>query len=220
MLDKIGQDQHIISDHTDHTMHSVTMGLGFGLVEGTHIATGEGWTAVEDLQVGQQALTFDAGMQEITAIVHDELWSDVSDCPPELYPLFVPASLIGNREDMLVLPNQGVIIETDVAMDKWGDPFAVVPGAALLAMPGVQQQAPYGSVEVVKPVFAEDQVVFADHGALAFCEAFWGVSAGILPRNGLASNYNMLPLDIARRLIEIAVLQAHKTQTEIRFAAA
>lgn len=185
----------------------VLLGAGCGLVEGTHVATQNGWQPVETLRAGDDVLTFDGGMQRVTAVVRDELWGGIGPCPEALWPLMVPQGVIGNRHDMLVMPHQGVLIESDAIVDQWGDPFAVVPGAALEVLDGVEREDPYGTVEVALPVFEEDQMVFADHGALLFCQAHWGLGAGMLPKYGAAGNYNMLPLPAAMRVLEATCFQ-------------
>ncbi|WP_127115025.1 Hint domain-containing protein [Shimia sediminis] len=182
----------------------VLLGAGCGLVEGTLVATQDGWHPAETLRAGDDVLTFDGGMQRVTAVMRDEIWGGVGQCPEALWPLFVEAETIGNRNDLLVMPHQGVLIESDEISDQWGDPFAVIPAAALEVLDGVERHEPYGSVEVVLPVFEQDQMVFADHGALMFCQSHWGVSAGILPKYGAATNYNMLPMAVAVRLLEMS----------------
>lgn len=177
-------------------------GAGCGLVEGTLVASDGGWQPIETLCAGERMLTFDDGMQTILALVRDEIWSGPS-MPPSLWPLLVAAQTIGNSHDMLVMPNQGVLIECEAVTDRWGDPFAVVPGAALEVLDGVSRHEPYGTVEILLPVFDQDQMVFGDNGALLFCQSHWGVNAGILPRYGVASNYNMLPLEMAKRLLQM-----------------
>lgn len=184
----------------------VLLGAGCGLVEGTRVATHDGWHPVETLRAGDEILTFDGGMQRVTAVLRDELWGGIGPCPEALWPLLVSADTIGNRHDLLVMPHQGVLIESDDISDQWGDPFAVIPAAALEVLDGVERHEPYGTVEVVLPVFEEDQMVFADNGALMFCQSHWGLSAGILPKYGSAGNYNMLPMAVAVRLLEMTYM--------------
>ncbi|PSL22121.1 Hint domain-containing protein [Shimia abyssi] len=181
----------------------VITGAGCGLIEGTLVGTPDGWTPIETLARGDEVMTFDAGFQKLTALVRDEAWHTEKLCPRTLWPLLVPAETLDNRQDMLVMPHQGVLIECEDVSDKWGDPYAVVPGAALDVLEGVERQEPYGTVETLLPVFEHDQMVFANHGLLMFCQSHWGVRAGILPRHGMASNYNMLPVKAARALLEV-----------------
>lgn len=180
----------------------VLSGAGCGLIEGTTVATKDGWRPVETLRKGESVLTFDGGAQKVIAVLRDQIWGGIGTCPEALWPLYVPENTIGNREEMLVMPHQGVLIECDEIADQWGDPFAVVPGAALAVLEGVEREEPYGTVEVVLPIFDEDQMVFTDQGALTFCQAHWGVSVGYVPKHGAAQNYNMLPLAVAARLLE------------------
>ena len=182
------------------------LGAGCGLVEGTLVATGAGWHPVETLRAGDQVLTFDGGMQTVTALIRDELWGGLGPCPEALWPLLVQPEVIGNRNEMLVMPNQGILVESESVTDQWGDPYAVVPGAALEVLDDVERVEPYGSVEVILPVFEQDQMIFADNGALVFCESHWGVGAGVLPKFNNTSGYSMLPLHMAVRLLEVAAL--------------
>ncbi|CUJ99819.1 Hint domain-containing protein [Shimia thalassica] len=179
----------------------VLLGAGAGLVEGTLVATKNGWIPVEDVRIGTRLLTFDGGLQKVKSIVRNEIWSGTGPCPETLWPLLVEAGTIGNGEDLVLMPHQGVLIESDEISDQWGDPFAVIPATSLEILEGVERGEPEGTVEVFLPVFAEDQMVYADHGALLFCQAQWGVSAGIVPRQGASSNYNMLPRFVAEKLL-------------------
>lgn len=194
----LGRPAHAMPRFEDPVLN----GAGCGLIEGTSVATQEGWRPVETLRKGESVLTFDGGAQRVVAVIRDQIWGGIGACPENLWPLHVPAGTIGNQSDALVMPHQGVLIESDEISDQWGDPFAVVPGAALAVLEGVERLEPYGTVEVVLPIFEEDQMIFADHGALAFCQAHWGVSVGYVPKHGAAQNYNMLPLPVAARLLE------------------
>lgn len=180
----------------------VLLGVGCGLVEGTQVATQEGWQPIETIEAGDEILTFDGGLQEVQAVVRGELWEGSDDCPVEAWPFLVPPGTIGNRDALTVMPRQGILVESDEIMDEWGDPFAVIPGAALEVLGGIKRVKPKGAEEVYLPVFETDQMVFVNHGALMFCQAHWGVSAGLPPKFGAAQNYNMLPLVVAARLLQ------------------
>ncbi|MEQ9695132.1 Hint domain-containing protein [Shimia sp. SDUM112013] len=183
------------------TYDPVLLGAGAGFVEGTHVASQQGWTPIEDLRVGDKVLTFDNGAQKITSIVRNALWNGPGPCPESFWPLLIEEDTIGNGEEMLLMPHQGVLIESEEIMDHWGDPFAVIPAAALLILEGVERCEPVEPVEIILPVFETDQMVYADFGALLFCQAQWGVNAGVVPRQGMATNYNMLPRFVAEKLL-------------------
>ena len=61
------------------------------------------------------------------------------------------------------------MLESDLAEEALGDPFALVPAAALEGVRGVERVCPTDPIEVVSLHFEADQVVFAEHGALLFC---------------------------------------------------
>ena len=89
----------------------------------------------------------------------------------DTWPLHVPAGALGNREDMYLMPGQAVLVESDTAEEVLGDPFAMIPAAALDGFRGISRVAPQERVEVVTLSFAQDEVVFANIGALFFCPA-------------------------------------------------
>ncbi len=175
---------------------------GTGFVTGTKIATAKGWKRVENLCRGDEALTFDAGFQKVIALESDQVFGPQMLCPKALWPLKVSAGVLGNRHDIEILPHQGVLVECDDASDPWGDPYVMVPGAALEGLAGVSRHAPERAARAFFPIFGEDQIVFANGGALLFSQAHWGARAGILPRSKMACNYNMLPIAAAKVLLE------------------
>ena len=98
-----------------------------GLLHSTRVATSMGWREVEALAVGDKVLTFDAGLQPITAIERVINWPDHATCPDHAAPFEVPAGVLGNSERIWMLPNQLVVVESDLAETLTGDPFALVP---------------------------------------------------------------------------------------------
>lgn len=193
---------------------------GCGFVSGTRVATPGGWATVDSLHIGDEVLTFDAGFQRITAVVQEPIFTDQHLTPKALYPLLVPAGTLENRHDLIVQPHQGVLVESPDVRDKWGDPFAVIPGAALEIIEGVTRVAPQAPLNAVLPVFAEDQMVFANGGALLFSQSMWGIRAGVQPRFGKAANYNMLPVRTAMVLLESGSVKSVDVSPEALLAAA
>lgn len=140
-----------------------------GLVTGTKVATSGGWRPVETIAPGDKVLTFDAGMQEVTQISRGVLWQGTEPCPRHLWPLMVPAGALGNAQPMLILPEQSVVIESEVGEQLYGDTFTLVPAAALEGFRGIVRIEPVETTGVVTLYFGCDQVVFGSAGALFFC---------------------------------------------------
>lgn len=175
------------------------VGVMSGIVAGTRVATAIGWRPVEAVSVGDKVLTFDGGLQRVTGVRRQVLWSGEGDCPRRFWPLSVPAGALGNREVMSLLPRQPVMVESDSAEELFGDPFALIPAMSLDDINGITRAPPRGPVEVITVQFADDQVVFANSGALFLCPAACDLVSDALEGRA-ASPYLPLPLDEARSL--------------------
>lgn len=139
-----------------------------GILAGTRVATGQGWRPAEAIAEGDEVLTFDGGLQVVRSVRRAVLWAggcgDVA-----VWPLLVPAGALGNREEMRLLPGQAVMIESDAAEEILGDPFALMPAAALEGVRGICRTRPAERIEVVTLIFDRDEIVFGNSGALFFC---------------------------------------------------
>lgn len=172
-----------------------------GMVAGTKVATGSGWNVIERIEVGQKVLTFDGGLQTVVAITRHMLVADTQDIAS--WPMFVPAGALGNLTDMTVLAHQSVMIESDTAEDLTGDPFALIPGTALIGFRGITQTRPTAWVEVIQLHFAQDEIVFANIGALFLCRAQSDLMSDAAP-----TLYEVLPMDVAEDLVDCLALES------------
>lgn len=145
--------------------------LSHGLTAGTRVASNLGWRAIDALAVGDKVLTFDHGMQQITSIRRVELWVDAPETAEALWPVVVPVGALGNREELLLLPDQGVMVESDAAQDMHGDPFAILTANALVGLRGIRRRRPLKPVELIAVYFTHDEVIYAEGGALMHCPA-------------------------------------------------
>jgi hypothetical protein len=142
-----------------------------GIIAGTSVATSMGWRDVVALQEGDMVLTFDGGLQQLKSISRSLIWNGRGDCPKAFWPLQVPKGALENAKEMQVLPRQGVMLESDIADEVLGDPFALIPAAALEGVRGIERVYSTNPVEVITLGFEDDQIVFAEQGALLFCAA-------------------------------------------------
>lgn len=185
--------------------HHEARGAGHGIVAGTLVATSMGWRPVEALMVGDEVMTFDGGLQRVTGLGRGRLWWGDSECPRGMWPIRVPAGLLGNRRDLVLMPDETVVVESDTAEDIYDDPFALVPALALTEMPGVERIRPEENAEVVSISFAEDQVIFVEGSALILCTTGAagepiGMAAIIAGEYAPQENYRVLSLAEARLL--------------------
>ncbi|KIN70840.1 Hint 2 domain containing protein [Sulfitobacter noctilucae] len=140
-----------------------------GLMAGTKLASNLGWRAIEALAVGDAVLTFDNGMQQIVEIRRQTFWLDAPDTNPANWPVIVPVGALDNREPLTLLADQGVIVESDAAAETFGDPFAIVPAHVLDGVRGIHRAAPAEKVELIAIYFENEEVIYAEGGALIHC---------------------------------------------------
>lgn len=194
--------------------------VGTGWICGSRVVTPGGWAVVERLRVGDEVLTFDCGFQRITATVVCTINDDSTAIHNSLWPLFIPRGTLDNRQDLVVQPLQGVLIESRSVRDKWGDPYALIPGAAFEQVAGVRRIKPEIPFKAVLPVFAEDQMVFTNGGALLFSQCAWGIRAGVPPRFGRAPNYEMMSLQAAGDLLASGAVETLRPAVQTQRLAA
>lgn len=142
-----------------------------GITSGTRIATADGWRPVDALDIGDQVLTFDNGPQEIVAITRATQFVHADIAPDFANPIHVPAGAIGNSEPMVLLPEQNVMIESDEAECRTGDPFALIPAKALVGFRGIERFRALRAFDVLTLHFANDELVYVEGGALILTQA-------------------------------------------------
>jgi len=147
----------------------MSTGVMTGIVEGTKIATAEGWRRVETVEAGQRVLTFDRGLRTVLSVKRVPLWSGSDWCPDRFRPLSVPAGVLGNREPMVLLARQGLLVESDAAEFETGDPFALIQAGDLEGVCGIRRFVPMAHTDVFQLCFDHDEVVFTSSGALCVC---------------------------------------------------
>ena len=178
-----------------------------GLMAGTRVATSMGWRQVDAIAAGDMVLTFDNGMQRVSEVRRSTLWIDAVQVPTHMWQVHIPAGALGNYNAMTVLPEQGILIESDAAMDQYGDPFAVIPAAALDGVRGITRQAPRQAIEIITLFFDADQVIYAEGNLLTHCPARRVSLTDML--NEAPSAYDVLNLRDATFLAECVIVEDH-----------
>ena len=138
-----------------------------GIFVTTPIATPEGWRPAGSLFPGAWVVTFDGGNQRVT----QAQVLPFGDTPPAFWPLRIPAWALDNREEIILMPEQKILLEADVAEDLYGDPFALIPAQTLEGWRGIGRVRPADGSASVLLGFAAPQVVYASRGVLLSCPA-------------------------------------------------
>lgn len=174
-----------------------------GFVNGTHVASNLGWRAVEALSVGDKVLTFDHGMKTIVDIQRETLLAPEHTLPPAQRPVLVPEGAMNNRADMWLMPDQGMLVESEAAIDALGDPFAVVPARVLKGLRGIRAAAPTDQLTVTTLALADDEVIYVEGGMLAYCPRPRCILTET-PKTG-SELYDVLDMRAARFLVECLI---------------
>lgn len=176
-------------------------GMAAGLAAGSLVSTPEGWRPVEGVVEGDHVMTFDGGMQRVKKVCRGVLWRADGPCPKPLWPLFAPVDALGNDRSLVLLPEQCVLVESDLAEALYADPFALMPATALDGVLGITRMPPQAAVDVVSLAFQRDEIVYVNGAALIFCpvEAAGNpVPLDRLPGAGALSAYDVLCGEAAR----------------------
>jgi len=147
-----------------------------GLLGTTRIATPGGWRRAEEIAAGDAVVTFDSGVQTVRSVAR-RLVPGPGGIPEPV--LRLPEGLVGNAAPLLVMPGQGVMVESDLAEAVYGDPFALLPASALRGLPGVVEILPDSPLVVARIAFDADEIVFAEGQALVHCAGAWAQPASL-----------------------------------------
>ncbi|SNX67422.1 Hint domain-containing protein [Cereibacter ovatus] len=138
-----------------------------GIFAGTSVATPKGWRAAELIREGDAVLTMDGPPQPVRMARHSRIRP--AQWPPSLAPLHVPPGALDNRAALLLLSGQLVLLETERAETLCGEPFALVPAAALDGFRGIARMPPPDETLAVSLGFAQEQVIYAAGATLLRC---------------------------------------------------
>lgn len=167
-----------------------------GLVAGTFVETSQGWCRAENLRRGDQVHSFDGGLREIVALDRDWL------APGKVQLVQVPAGVLGNCDDVSMMPGQALLVDCWDEPEVDGAVVALVPAAALIGLAGVTVCAARKATEILVPVFAEEEVIHAQGGLLLHCPGAGSASTrsatpGFFPRLSRERAHRLLSARLA-----------------------
>lgn len=139
-----------------------------GLVAGTKVETQAGWRDVATLHRGDRVHTLDGGLARILGLDRREA---------QVETLTLPGGYFDACSDLMLLPRQPLLIATLDDPELGAAPFVMVPAEALSSLPFLSRNTL--RTEIVTPMFADEEVVYANSGVLMRCP---GVIEGAGPQ--------------------------------------
>lgn len=139
-----------------------------GLIAGTLIETAAGWRRAELLRVGDHVQTYDGGLRQLRRVERTYYGAAQGGFALEAI-LQVPGGALDNCEEMFVMPDQMLMISSQVAADLLGTPSVLLPASALAGYRGITRVLPKGLIEAITLGFDDEEVIYANSGLLAHC---------------------------------------------------
>ena len=171
-----------------------------GFVAGSKIATNSGWRAVDALAPGDMVFTFDNELQPVIDVRRETHWIDADFIPVAHWPILVPAGALGNQNSMLLMADQGIVLDDDLADIEYDDPFAVIRAKDLVGLRGIERKAPKARIEIVTLGFVDEQVIYAQGGALIHCSKSTAIVSDMA--SGAGPRYTELPRHLAALVVD------------------
>jgi Hint domain len=138
--------------------------LATGLIAGTMVETQRGWTPVENLRLGDRVQTFDGGACPILAL-------DRNLASADSHAVLLPGGLLDTCVDLTLLPGQHILIDTMGDALLPDDALVLIPATALTGWRGTRRITLQKPVEIITLLFAAEEVIFANTGAMVRCPA-------------------------------------------------
>ena len=147
-----------------HPVSAANAALSQGIFGSTLVETATGWRAADTLRMGDSLYTLDGGLQRIAALSR----RIVAVGEPMIH---VSGGHFDACDDVMLLPGQGVLLDTAGLMSA---PYARIPASALTGCLGARHGSAPARAEIVMPIFAEEEAVWAQSGMLLLCPGIKG----------------------------------------------
>lgn len=148
-----------------------------GLVAGTLLETRSGWQPIETLKIGDAVQTLDGGLARILGLDRRSLQPGAQTTLIKIDGGYHDAC-----SDLLLLPGQHLLLDTLDDAQSENASFAMIAANALLASSGAQRQSVVAQIDIITPLFADEEVVYANSGVLLHCPGI-ADGAGRYPEN-------------------------------------
>jgi hypothetical protein len=138
--------------------------LGSGLLAATMVETDAGWQSAGSLRLGSRVYTVDGGLAPVLGL--DRQWITPQ---PDMHLVHVPGGVIDNDADLLLLSGQHVLLDTMGDAMLPDAALVLIPATALVGWRGARRVAMTEDLEIITPLFASEEVVYANAGAMMRC---------------------------------------------------
>lgn len=178
-----------------------------GILAGSLVETEAGWRPVETLGIGHRVATYDGGFCPLVRVERRHLWPVAG-----AHLIHVPGGALDNCSDLALMPGQQVLIASDIAEAVLDRAAVLVPAAALIGYRGIARQPLCRPAEVLSLIFASEEIVYVNSGALIHCAAD-GVPepAVALDRRQAGGFFETLAADRAAALLALIAAGARTT---------
>jgi Hint domain len=141
-----------------------------GLTATTMVETTKGWRAAAELMIGSMIYTIEGGIRPVLALDRRELKAGSTL-------VRLAGGTFDNCATLDLLPEQ------DVVLERRGGARVRVPARMLAGHRGAALVCLAKTIEVVTPLFAEDEVIWTNSGTRLYCAGIGSsVETGFLPR--------------------------------------
>lgn len=130
--------------------------LNYGMPVGTLVETEQGWDAVETLSVGQMLVTTEGDLKPLTRVEHS-----FATLPRGLGLIHVSGGIFPGVSDLVLLPEQLILLTSPLAEVRFGTPDVLLPAAALDVAMGVEVASGGIQVQLTSFGFEDEEVIFA-----------------------------------------------------------
>ena len=164
-----------------------------GMLAGTMVETATGWRGVETLRIGDVVQTLDGGLAKVLAVDRQTLRPELAQSL-----IAVPGGTLDTCAELQLLPGQHLLLDT-LGNPAYPDAdFALVPALALEGRMGCTRRYALREIQVITPLFAIEEIVWANSGLLIHCP---GIADGAQRRPD-SGFFPRLDVPAARALID------------------
>ena len=165
--------------------------VGTGLLASTMIETAKGWQRAASLRLGDCLYTVDGGLAPVLGL--DRQWITPQ---PDLHTVQVPGGTLDNDDDLSLLSGQMILLDTMGDRMLPDAALVLIPATALIGWRGCTRAALPHKTEVITPLFAAEEIVYANAGTMLRCP---GIAEGA--HSAITTDFTRLDLRQAWALL-------------------